>query len=322
MIEELAPNIFRIVVPLPIPVISSMNAYVITDPARHLIVDPGMAHTLCFDAMQMAVRELSLDLGRTDFFMTHHHMDHFGLVSWLMAEGSVIYINGVEASSIERIASQEILEDMTFILQRIGFPEKDPMKVASELLGDEYRARSPWPFRHVFEGDLIERGGHIFTCIVTPGHTMAHTCLWEAHCKILFSGDAISPVVQFLSDRDNPLQNHLESLDRLRRMDIDVILPGHDAVFRDHRGKIDQLKALHVRKTQASLAILADGEKTAFDVASCLHQHTKGLDPWETLSPILKFISARDSLAHLRYLENIGKVRSQVNGAKIFAIAT
>ena len=70
MIEELASNIFRIVVPLPVPVISSMNAYVITDPARHLIVDPGMAHTLCFDAMQMAVKELGLDLGRTDFFMT------------------------------------------------------------------------------------------------------------------------------------------------------------------------------------------------------------------------------------------------------------
>lgn len=320
MIEELAPNIFRIVVPLPIPVISSMNAYVIIDPDRHLIVDPGMAHTLCFDAMQTAIRELGLDLGRTDFFMTHHHVDHFGLVSWLMAGGSAIYINGLEAAYIERIAAQEILEDVRCILERIGFPEKNPVKVVSELLGDEYRVRAPWPFRHVSEGDLIERGGHSFMCIVTPGHSMAHTCLWEARHKILLSGDAISPVLQFLSDRENPLVNHLESLDRLHRMDIDLVLPGHDAVFRDHRERIDQLKAQHMRKAQAILAALAEGAKNAFDVAIRLQQRMIGSDSWTTLPLVFKFFSARDSFAHLRYLEETGKVRSQGDAPEIYTV--
>jgi glyoxylase-like metal-dependent hydrolase (beta-lactamase superfamily II) len=90
VIQEIAANIYRIEVPLPIPVVGSMNSYIITDPDRNLIVDPGMARTLCYGAMRAALNELGIDLRSTDFFMTHHHLDHFCLVSELMTDGSVI----------------------------------------------------------------------------------------------------------------------------------------------------------------------------------------------------------------------------------------
>jgi glyoxylase-like metal-dependent hydrolase (beta-lactamase superfamily II) len=310
MVENVAENIFRIVVPLPIPTVGSMNSYVITDEARNLIVDPGMDHPLCFDAMREAVEELGLDLGRTDFFITHHHLDHFGLVSRLMTDGSAIFISRAEADFIARIASWAVLADVAHFLEVMGFPETDPMKVVSVLLGDEYRARASWPFRYVAEGDLIEKGGCRFRCLVTPGHSIAHTCLYEPDRKILITGDEISPVVQFVSWEMNPLADHLQSLDRLRRMNVDLVLPGHGSVFRDHKKRIDQLKVHYGERSEACHAALADGGKDAYEVAVYLQQMLN-LDPWDSLHQVQKFFFTRHALAHLRSLEAEGRVRKE-----------
>jgi len=45
MIEEVATRVYRIEVPIPIPFLDSMNAYVALGPERILVVDPGMART-------------------------------------------------------------------------------------------------------------------------------------------------------------------------------------------------------------------------------------------------------------------------------------
>ena len=182
----------------------------ITDPDRNLIVDCGMAHMQCFEVMQSAANELGLDLEKTDFFSTHHHMDHFGLTSRLMTNKSVIYIHHAEATRVERIASREILSDMALLFQMMGFPGMDPMQVISASSGDEYRAGQPWPFRYVEEGDILERAGYHFRCIVTPGHSIAHTCLYEPGFRILIAGDEITPVIPFLPDQRNPLGRPLE----------------------------------------------------------------------------------------------------------------
>ena len=90
MISEVAPGIFRIVIPLPIPDVGSMNSYVIANGDRSLLVDQGMAHPVCCEIMEKAIRDLGVDLRRTDFFITHHHLDHFGSVSRFLSRTSRI----------------------------------------------------------------------------------------------------------------------------------------------------------------------------------------------------------------------------------------
>jgi len=63
---EVVPDIFRIVIPLPIPDVEFVNAYVITADDRNLIIDPGMKHPACREAMEKAMGDLGLDLERTD----------------------------------------------------------------------------------------------------------------------------------------------------------------------------------------------------------------------------------------------------------------
>ena len=124
-ISEVAPGIFRIVVQIPIPEVGSMNSYVIVDGDRNLIVDPGMAHPACYELMEKAIEDLGLDLGRTDFFITHHHLDHFSAVSRFLRGKSNIYISKPEAEFIERVASGEVQAETGVFLEMLGFPGKE-----------------------------------------------------------------------------------------------------------------------------------------------------------------------------------------------------
>lgn len=72
-IEELLENLFRIEIPLPESPLRSLNSYVIKSSDRNLIVDTGFNRKECLEAMEAGLKELEIDLGRTDFFITHLH---------------------------------------------------------------------------------------------------------------------------------------------------------------------------------------------------------------------------------------------------------
>jgi glyoxylase-like metal-dependent hydrolase (beta-lactamase superfamily II) len=66
--RQVAKNIYRVRIPLAVPLLDSMNSYVIKDPERNLIVDTGMSQSVCHEAMKAALQEIGIDLARTDFF--------------------------------------------------------------------------------------------------------------------------------------------------------------------------------------------------------------------------------------------------------------
>jgi glyoxylase-like metal-dependent hydrolase (beta-lactamase superfamily II) len=80
------PNLYKMEIPLPKNPLKALNAYAIKGPERNLIIDTGWNQQECMDAMQANVRELDIDLKKTDFFITHFHTDHLGLVSNLVTE--------------------------------------------------------------------------------------------------------------------------------------------------------------------------------------------------------------------------------------------
>jgi glyoxylase-like metal-dependent hydrolase (beta-lactamase superfamily II) len=316
-ISEVAPGIFRIVVQIPIPEVGSMNSYVIVDPDRNLIVDPGMAHPDCYEIVEKAIEDLGLDLGRTDFFITHHHLDHFGSVSRFLSGTSRIYISKPEAEFIERIASGEVEAETGVFLEMLGFPEKNPMSIVSQFFSDEYRQRRSWPFHCVADGDVIVRGNYHFTCLVAPGHTIGHSCLYEPEQSVLISGDQITAGIQFLLDRANPLADHLQSLARLGEMDVKLALPGHGSPFRDHRIRIDQLLAHHQGRTEAAYGALGKEGRDAYEVTLALDSLLPDRDPLDMLPLIRRFIHTRHTFAYLQHLAVQGRARKENRNGRI-----
>jgi glyoxylase-like metal-dependent hydrolase (beta-lactamase superfamily II) len=314
MTEEILPNMFRIKIPLPENPLKYLNSYVIMGSKRNLIIDTGLNRKECLDAMQTGLHELNVDLGETDFFITHLHADHFGLVSRLVTATSKTYFNRPDR---EIIGSWGRWEPMIHYGGQNGFP-KDALSAALKS-HPGYKFSSKWvPELSILEdNDTITIGDYFFQCVATPGHTKGHTCLYEPMKKILISGDhilnGITPNIQCWSDQDDPLMNYLVSLDKVHELDVDLVLPGHRRLFRNHRERIAELKKHHRNRAKEVLQILDKGPMNAFQVASEMTWDIT-YESWEQFPVSQKWFATGEAIAHLRYLEKKGMLLRKTEG--------
>jgi len=317
MIEEIASGFYRVEIPLPDTLLKSVNSYVIRDGERNLIIDTGMYNDECFNAIQAALKKLDVDLTKTDFFITHAHGDHIGLVTRLIHTGSIVYINELDAQIISKIKSGVILSEIRALLQMSGFPEKDPEKILPPRIKDEFRPRDTLPFKFVEDEDIIERGAYRFMCVRTPGHSKGHVCLYEPDKKFIIAGDHllkdITPGIQARIDGENPLKEYLSSLDKVYALDIDRVLPGHRTTFENCKTRIEEIKEHHHQRNNEVLAILQEGSRNIYEVASQMTWNVD-CDSWDSFPVVQSFFATGETFAHLRYLEEEGAVTRKTEG--------
>jgi glyoxylase-like metal-dependent hydrolase (beta-lactamase superfamily II) len=321
MIDEVFPMIFRVEIPLPQNPLKAINSYVLNGNGRFLIIDTGMNRQECRAVMDSSLKELKVDLGRTDFFITHLHADHLGLVSELRAESSQIYFNRPDYNLIQNPSHWD---EMASIARMHGFPAEEIEAALAKHPGRRFSARGPLPFTLLYEGDEVEIGKYRFKCVETPGHTRGHLCLYEPKERIFFSGDHIlediTPNISLWTEMDDPLQQYLESLDKIDAYDIGWVFPGHRQPFAHHRQRIAELKRHHEVRNQGIISILQKGKQNAYRVAS---QMTWDIDvrKWEDFPVSQKWFASGEALAHLQYLQGKGRVKKeQAEGKVLFSL--
>ena len=101
MVQEIAKNLFRIKVPLPETPLKYLNAYAVRSPQRSLVIDTGLNHDICLTALLEGLAAVGIGPGRADYFITHLHSDHFGLITRLAGEATRVFFNRPEAEIIE-----------------------------------------------------------------------------------------------------------------------------------------------------------------------------------------------------------------------------
>jgi cyclase len=163
---------------------------------------------------------------------TEHHVDHIFGNYYFKGAGTVVNHQGV----YDRFM--------------VVYPELDPFAYAYEALPtpsgkgtdlDDAEGVALWPDRDeyyadpnkgkiVFSGDLTLRvGGHTFHCLSTPGHTPGQIAVHVPEEGTVFTGDTIFSQCQtWLMTSD--VDQWLASLDRLRCLDVDYVVPGHGPV--------------------------------------------------------------------------------------------
>jgi glyoxylase-like metal-dependent hydrolase (beta-lactamase superfamily II) len=308
MCEEILPNLFRNKIPLPESPLKYLNSYIIKDPERSLIIDTGLNRKECLEAMHKGLDTLGTDLSKSDIFITHLHADHFGLVSELATESTNIYFSRPDKELME---SWEGFGAMVAYAGQNGFPEDQLKAAIDKHPGAKYG--SDWiPETKVLDdGDVIDVGVYHFKCVATPGHTMGHTCLYEPDKRILVAGDHIlidiTPNIQCWSDTDNHLKHYLASLDKVNKLQVDLVLPGHRRLINNHRARIEELKKHHALRLDEVLAILQKGSMSAFEVAAHMSWDID-CERWDQFPVAQKWFATGEALAHLRYLEEEAKV--------------
>jgi glyoxylase-like metal-dependent hydrolase (beta-lactamase superfamily II) len=317
MIEEISRNLYRIEIPLSGNPLKAVNSYVIKSPGRHLIIDTGWNQKECLEAMEAGLNELGVDIGQTDFFITHLHSDHLGLVSSLVTDTSTLYFNQPDADRIQSGFSWDVFADFARLN---GFPEKELQAVLRSHPGFKFRPVGQLSFHILKEGDTIAVSDDVFQCIETPGHSKGHLCLYEPGKKIFVAGDHIlndmTPNIQLWSDDWNPLKDYLDSLDKVYPLDIELVLPGHRGIFRNCRERILELKHHHQGRLDEIVSILGEGKKNAFQVASQMSWDIL-YDSWDLFPVPQKWFATGEAISHLKYLEERGIIRREMLEKKI-----
>ncbi len=316
MVDEISADLYKIEIPLPRNPLKSLNSYLIKN-ERNLMIDTGWDQKECLDAMQAGLRGLGVDLNMTDFFITHLHADHLGLLSRLATETSTVYFNKPEA---ERIKSLGRWDDFVDFARMNGFPEDELQAALHSHPGFKYGLKKDMSFHIVKEGDRIEIGNYIFECVETPGHTRGHICLYEPNKKILAAGDHIlgdiTPTIQLWSDDWDPLKEYVNSLEKIRKLDIEVVLPGHRGIIRNCKERIRELREHHEKRLEEILTILTKGTQSAFEVASQMSWDVI-YEAWDAFPVSQKWFATGEAVAHLKYLQEKNKVERRADNSKL-----
>jgi glyoxylase-like metal-dependent hydrolase (beta-lactamase superfamily II) len=102
------------------------------------------------------------------------------------------------------------------------------------------------PSHLVRGGDEIDLGDRRFTIVDLPGHTPGSIGLIDHEDRALVSGDAVydGGLIDTLPESD--VETYLATMEVLRRIDVDVVYPGHGWPF--GRARLRELAVEYLRK--------------------------------------------------------------------------
>ena len=161
MVEEILPGLYRVDVPLLGSPLKATNSYVVKGTDRSLIVDTGWNRQDCMSVLVSGLDECGVNLEQADFFITHMHADHSGLVSTLAKEGAIVYFGQADAD-IVRFITPEHWEKMIAMARKCGFPGEELQKAVGNHPGRRYSPDSSLNISVARDGDTILAGDHLF----------------------------------------------------------------------------------------------------------------------------------------------------------------
>src|SRR5436190_6719024 len=166
----------------------------------------------------------------------------------------------------------------------LAFASRDGLDVDTEI-GESFR---------------IEATEFRLRALHTPGHASNHLCYLLEEERLLFSGDHImqgSTVV--IAPPDGDMGLYLASLERLKKLRLRAIAPGHGHLIDDPKAIVDEYIAHRLDRERQVLDQLRDGDTTVTDIVGHIY-----VDLVDELVP-----RARQTVhAHLRKLVADGKV--------------
>lgn len=306
--QEVAPGVWRLRVPLPGHTIGHVNAYALVDDSGLLLVDSGWSS---------AAAGLSDLLGRigasfqdvAGAVFTHLHVDHCGLAARLQRAGAWVAMHTADAALLHsRYFDHEAFGAQTRAwLTEVGAPPDalEPGQAHVARLAAQVERFEP--DRLLADGDVVTWGRWELTVLLTPGHTPGSSCFHERRTGLLFTGDHVFPRIRASptyrpQSTPDPVGDYLASLDRLEQLEVSFVLPGHQGPFPHLQRRIVELRSYHRDRMHEVHQILGDGPLTAWHVAARLNR-TGGWDDrsWES-----RLTALGETHAHLIRLEREG----------------
>ena len=312
--RKMVEGVYQIEVPMRHNPLGYTYAYLLRDAST--LIDTGVGTRSAFDALEEKVRSAGLEL--TDIkriISTHLHRDHIGLVdSVRRLSGAKVYAH---RTAIEKQKSQARNVDLYADTRN-----ETKLMGGSKYLGFLRRFENSFRGRissleidePLEDGQTLELEGSTLKVYWTPGHAREHICLHDEAKRTLYAGDHVLPkITSHISHHTfmegDPLRGYMESLERVRDLPVELVLPGHEHSFEDLSGRISELKIHHERRCSEIKEALSAGERTVFEISARISWDS---NPWPEMRFWTKRMAAAETYAHLVYLRNMGEVKESL----------
>ena len=320
MAERIAEGLWRLDVPLVGNPLKNLNSYLMIG-ERSLLIDTGFRQEPCREAVERQLAEIGVDRSRLDIFLTHLHSDHTGLAPELVRPGGRVFIGRTDGARMAAYQDAEAWRDLYKEYVREGFSAAE-----MEALWDTNPAKNAGPipydgYQTLEDGDELVYGGHTLRCVLTPGHTPGHLCLYEPDAGWLFSGDhvlfRITPNICRWTGVADSLGDYLGSLNKVRSLPVKLLLPAHREETGDLRKRVDELTAHHIRRIEnAWEAVRERPGLTAYEIAGQMAWSIRCRN-WGEFPLTQKFFAVGEALAHLDYLTVRGRLERRLDGNQV-----
>jgi len=312
---EVLPGIFRLELPMPFE-LRHVNVYLLRDGETFTLIDTGLQTEESRQALNEKLAALKVPVDRIKrILITHIHPDHFGLAGELRerAEAELV-IHRLEVALMEpRYArAEDLVRDVADWLSKNGVPpaEAEFVKTASMAARE---------FVSVVEPDTLLEGAERLPIdetelevVWTPGHSPGHCCFYWPARRVLFSGDHLLPKISpniglHPQSGADPLDDYLASLARIRRLEVELVLPAHGEPFSDHRERIAAITQHHDERKAAVVNLARDGAKSGWQLAGELFHGVMERNVFQ------QRLALQETLAHCQSLAVEGRLRKQVS---------
>ena len=322
MIHQVLDKIYKIELPIPFP-LKSMNVYFIDDSPRTL-VDAGIKTEVSFETLKKGLETIGVGLNSIErILITHGHIDHYGQAKRLSSlSGAPIYIHSKEYGRIRSFIHS--LGFIKSILLRNGAPETLVNEAIHYMESAQIMADSLDDAFFLDDGDSILFKSMSWKTIHCPGHSPGLICFHWPEKKILFTGDHLlkeitpNPILNVPEYRPPfrypSLKDYLNSLEKIERLDLSLLLPAHGEEIHDVKALIQKIFTHHKGRMDRILFSLSKKEKTPFQIAMDLFP---GVPPFEV------FLGISEAVGHLDILKEKGIVKvNEKEGKDYFSLET
>ena len=327
-VERLAGDLWSIPVPIPRNPLRYVSSYALASGGGLVLLDTGWAAEESWAALTAGLESIGASVGDVrGVLVSHMHLDHAGLAGRLRdASGAWIAMHpadrAVIASPDLRDAERAVSREVAF-LRSLGAPADE----AADAVGSpaDYRAFTSiaLPDRELSDGDLADVPGWRLRAVHTPGHTPGHLCFVDELSQRLFAGDHILPRITpnisvHAIEGAQPLADYLDSLAKVRDLNVDEVMPAHEWRFRGLAQRADDIAAHHERRLGELLAAIAGHpDATSWDLAG----HLTWSRSWDQYSGRMRISAVTETAAHVLELARRGLISSSGGAAPTYRVA-
>jgi len=311
-VEEVRPGLHSIPVPIPDSPLRYVLCYALEHREGVVLVDPGWPSDASYDALATGLGSFGRSVAEVSgVLVTHAHHDHYGLACRVRAESGAwiaMHERDVAAQTFADDDHEAALTTRLRWLRRTGAPDEEA--VGSTVAAVRQWALPERPDRHLIDGEHIRIGRFDVEAVWTPGHTPGHMTFREHTEAVLLSGDhllpRITPNISVLADDDpSMLDDYLASLEKVSRLPVGEVLPGHEYRFTGAAARAEQIRAHHEERLREILAATpVDVPRSAWRIS---HDLTWSRS-WDRLAPFARRLAVGETLAHLFSLRDRGAV--------------